>query len=385
MRGMNRKIPILVVFLALMLAPAAARATLPPGFIGVSPQSPTNQRDFELMRKAGIDSVRFPMYWSAIEPSSPVLSSPDWAGWDKQVELAAEQGLRAMPFITSAPEWVVSDPLDLPVKTARQRSAWTRFLREVADRYAPGGTFWRAHSKLPYLPFSKWEIWNEENIVTYTNRPDPTEFATLVRISGKTLHRVAHGSTVIFGGLFGRPLQVPPNVASGDYLNRFYNAGNVKPYFDGVGLHPYVADAKAMGAQIKNLRRIMRAHHDGHTPIYITELGWGSASGPTRWQRGLYGQADQLSKSFQMISDNRQRWNIGGAWWFTWTDEGGTCIFCGSAGLLTEDRKAKPSWYRFNSWTGGDPNTVAKLGGKREVEEKREDEGAAEPETEIRP
>ena len=27
---------------------------------------------------------------------------------------------------------------------------------------------------------------------------------------------------------------------------------------------------------------------------------------------------------------------IGGVWWFTWTDEGGSCQFCGSAGLLTE-------------------------------------------------
>ena len=51
-------------------------------------------------------------------------------------------------------------------------------------------------------------------------------------------------------------------------------------------------------------------------------------------------------------------WRIGGVWWFTWTDEGGGCQFCRSAGLLTEKRKAKPAWYRFNAWTGGDPDTV---------------------------
>ena len=39
---------------------------------------------------------------------------------------------------------------------------------------------------------------------------------------------------MLIGGLFGRPLQIPPNVASGDYLKRVYAAGNVKPYFDGV-------------------------------------------------------------------------------------------------------------------------------------------------------
>jgi hypothetical protein len=135
----------------------------------------------------------------------------------------------------------------------------------------------------------------------------------------------------------------------------------VKPFFDGVALHPYVADAQAMAAQLRNLRRIMRRHGDAETPLYITELGWGSASGPTRWQRGLYGQANQLSKALSIISANRVRWRIRGAWWFSWTD-GGSCVFCGSAGLLTAKREAKPSWYRFNQWTGGDPGVVPRLG-----------------------
>ena len=149
------------------------------------------------------------------------------------------------------------------------------------------------------------------------------------------IHHEAPGSKAIVGGLFGRPLQIPPNIASGDFLSRLYRARRVKQFFDGVALHPYVADAQAMGAQLTNLRRIMRRHHDGATPLYVTELGWGSASGPTRWQRGLWGQANQLSKAFAMLSANRVRWGVRGAWWFTWTDEGGSCVFCHSAGLLT--------------------------------------------------
>src|SRR5436305_8092817 len=143
-----------------------------------------------------------------------------------------------------------------------------------------------------------WEIWNEESIVTYMPKPEPKRFATLIRVSGRVIHRQAPGSKVILGGLFGRPLQIPPNAASGDFLNRFYQAGNVKRYFDGVGLHPYVADAVAMGTQLKSLRRIMRRHRDYGTPPYVTELGWGSADGPSRWQRGLSSQAFQLSKAF---------------------------------------------------------------------------------------
>ena len=31
---------------------------------------------------------------------------------------------------------------------------------------------------------------------------------------------------------------------------------------------------------------------------------------------------------------------------------------CGSAGLLTRRYEAKPSWYRFVEWTGGEPDAV---------------------------
>jgi len=91
---------------------------------------------------------------------------------------------------------------------------------------------------------------------------------------------------------------------------------------------------------------------------YITALGWGSEEGPTRWQRGPEGQANQLAESLEMLSANRTRWKVNGVWWFTWTDEGGTCQFCGSAGLLNKHYEAKPSWYRFVEWTGGKPDAV---------------------------
>jgi hypothetical protein len=353
---------ILALVMALLAMPAAAQAYLPPGFIGISPQNPGTAKDYRLMQEAGIYSVRLPLYWAAIEPENPVFAEPNWNGFDHEVRLAAEQGLEIFPFVVASPKWVTPLGIDLPVASAWQRRAWASFVRAAVRRYGPGGSFWQEEDELPYLPIRRWEIWNEENIVTFSSKPEPARFAELIRIAGRVIHREAPGSKVILGGLFGRPLQIPPNVASGDYLSRFYRAGDVKRFFDGVGLHPYVAEATAMGAQLRNLRRIMRRHHDGATPLYVTELGWGSAAGPTRWQRGLWGQANQLSESFSMLSANRVRWRIGGVWWFTWTDEGGYCVFCGSAGLLTRDREAKPAWYRFNEWTGGDPGTVPREG-----------------------
>jgi hypothetical protein len=357
----RRQIPIMVLML-LAAMPAAAQAYLLPGFVGVSPQNGGTARDYELMREAGIKSVRQPLVWARVEPQNPAFAERQWDYFDHEVRLAAQAGMETFPFLVNSPEWVAPEGIDLPVRNPWQRRAWASFVRAVVDRYGDDGSFWREEEDVPYVPMRRFEIWNEQNIVTFASDPEPARFAQVIRIAGRVIHRRQPGSKVIVGGLFGRPLQVPPNVASGDFLSRMYRAGRVKAFFDGVALHPYVADARGMAAQLRNLRRIMRRHGDGAVPLYVTELGWGSDSGPTRWQRGLYGQAHQLDKALSILSANRIRWGIRGAWWFTWTDEGGSCVFCASAGLLNSKREAKPAWYRFNEWTGGDADAVPRAG-----------------------
>lgn len=355
---MKRKLAILSVALVALVAPAAASgAYAPPGFVGISPQSAADAADYRLMELAGIESLRLPMNWSSIQPRG-AAGELDWSGFDHAVGLAAEYGLRVFPFVSSSPGWVARYPTSEPVESAWQRWAWASFLRAAVRRYGPRGEFWRENPELPRLAIRRWEIWNEQNIVTFSRRPSPERFAKLIRLSGRVLHRADRGARVIVGGLFGRPLQVPPNIASGDFLSRLYRARRVKRFFDGVALHPYVADAGAMRAQIANLRRIMRVHNDAATPLYVTELGWGSNSFESRWERGLYGQARELDRAFSMLARQRRRWRIGGVWWFSWADATGACQFCDSAGLLTGAREAKPSWYRFNAWTGGDPDIV---------------------------
>jgi len=352
-------IPLTVALLVLTPAMAGSRVPVAPrGFIGISPQGATDASDYELMAQAGIESVRLPMSWAGLVPKASERFDPNWALFDDQVALAAENGLRAFPFVWGTPSWVSPRLGGEPVTNARQRLEWLRFLRGAEFRYGPRGRFWRENPELPKLPVRQWEIWNEENIVTFSKEPDATRFARLVEISGRLLHRADPGSTVILGGLFGRPLQTPPNVQSGAFLSQLYRIPGIKNYFDGVALHPYVADAGAMEAEIENLRRIMIFNGDRGARFYVTEMGWGSDGFESRWERGPAGQARELDRAFAMLAGNRQRWNIGGVWWFSWTDAAGSCQFCDSAGLLTAAREAKPSWYRFNAWTGGDARTV---------------------------
>jgi hypothetical protein len=356
---MKPKLALLAALLALLaFAPAATAAPAPSTFAGMSPQGPTTDSDYALMESSGVRSVRLPLYWAGIEPRSPLDARPDFDGFDHEVRLAAEHGIRVFPFLWGSPEWVAAESVDQPIENQWQRWAWISFLRTVVDRYGPYGSFWLEHPELDYLPIRSWEIWNEENIVTFSNTTRPDSYAKLLRDSGRVLHEADPGSKVILGGLFGLPLQIPPNTRSGDFLSRLYRAGNVKRFFDGVALHPYVADAGAMRAQILNLRRVMAVHHDAQTPLYMTELGWGSDSFESRWERGLRGQARELDQAMSMLVGNRRSWRIAGVWWFSWVDLNDSCQFCDSAGLLTIDREAKPAWYRFNAWTGGDPDTV---------------------------
>ena len=234
------------------------------------------------------------MVWFDVQPEPPSAGEPDWSRFDHSVRLAAEREMEVFPFVWGTPPWASPHPSAEPVGSAWQRWGWATFLRDAVERYGPRGSFWEENPELPSLPIRRWEIWNEQNIVTFAHRPDPRRFARLIRLSGRVLHRADPGARAIVGGLFGRPLQVPPNVQAGDFLSRLYRAGNVKRWFDGIALHPYVAGAGAIRAQIENLRRIMRIHRDARTPLLVTEMGWGSDSGESRWERGLDGQAREL-------------------------------------------------------------------------------------------
>ncbi len=351
-----RKLALIAVLIASSaLAPASASALAPPGFIGISPQTHLEAGDFELMREAGVLSVRLPLYWSGVERADPRVADPDWGYFDRWVGLAAANRLRVFPFVWGTAPWISADAHVEPSFSDRGLRAWAAFLRRAVRRYGAGGAFWRRNPDLPHLPIRSWEIWNEPNIVTFSRRSSPERFARLMRASGRAIHRADGRAEVILGGLFGRPLQVPPNVASDDFLDRVYRVRGLKRHFDGVALHPYVAAARPMGPQINRLRRVMRRHGDGDAPLYVTELGWGSNSFQSRWERGLRGQARELDRAFSMLVRNRFRWRIGGVWWFSWADIESGCQFCDSAGLLTAGGLAKPSWYRFTSWTGGDP------------------------------
>jgi hypothetical protein len=134
------------------------------------------------------------------------------------------------------------------------------------------------------------------------------------------------------------------------FLDRFYGRKGVKSSFDGVALHPYARDASTLGPDIEAVRATMKENGDGGTGLWITEIGWGSASkGP--FQKGSKGQARELGRAFSLLSAKRQQWRLEGVDWWSLTDDPSptACNFCSHTGLFTADFRPKPAWTRFSA------------------------------------
>ncbi len=351
--------------LAALLPSAFSEATPvaggPSPFIGISPQAPLHSGDLRLMRRTGVGSLRFLIYWSQSEPAPGIF---DWGATDAFLESTARYGFERLPVIWGSPSWVARKPrrgcryaaarcsaLQLPVHSAAQRRAWSDFLRALVARYGPSGTFWKLHPELRRDPIRTWQIWNEENDHRFAEA-SVRGYATLLRASAPAIRSVDPGARIVLGGLYATP-RVKPSLDATTFLSRLYRHEGIRGHFDGVGLHPYAADPTRMAADISALRAVMRRNGEASEGLYITEFGWGSqtrAAGGDKFERGPALQAQYVKRAWEILLANRRRWNLRAAYWFTWQDipaASTPCDFCDSAGLLGLDGKPKAALRRF--------------------------------------
>ena len=188
---------------------------------------------------------------------------------------------------------------------------------------------------------------------------DPAHYAKLLRASGRVLHAIDPGSKVIVGGLFGRPLQIPPNTASGDFLSRLYRAARREAVLRRRRAAPLrrrrCGDARPDPQPAPDHARPPRRRdadlHD-RARLGLRQLRVALGAGPRTARRA------SSTRRCRCWSATAPRGGSAGSGGSPGPTPTATCQFCDSAGLLTDDREAKPAWYRFNAWTGGDPETV---------------------------
>jgi hypothetical protein len=355
----------LVLAAAMALLGAASAIAVPQRFWGVVPQASPSPAQLERLRQGGVDSVRLPVSWAAVQPSPG--RPPDFSGLDGEVGNLARANLELLPFLYDAPRWAVRPhavpgspgsaraPLHLPAAGAAGR-AWASFVRAAVQRYGPSGSFWSENPSLPKRPVHFWQVWNEENFKYFVVRPNPAEYGQLVKRSARAIHAVDPHAQVILGGLFARPgeaarpLRPPQAYFAADFLRRMYRrTPGVRAAFDGVALHPYSASYQRLGPEVEEVRAALRDGHDAGAGLWITELGW-SSEPPSRrdsFAKGLHGQAAQLKGAFSLLRSHRRRWRLQRVFWFSVDDAPGVCNFCGGTGLFGPGFRPKPAWHAY--------------------------------------
>jgi hypothetical protein len=375
--SMKRLIPATLLLAALGIAlftgaqqgDAKPPITAPLGFFGVAPQTSLTSEDARYMKAGGIESLRWPLIWEAIQPTR--RGGYDWSSFDPIVSIAARAGLQVLPSIGSPPRWVTRKPTTMPVDNARQRSAWQAFLRAAVARYGPGGTFWKQHQTggigpapiytpepaIPNVPIKSWQIWNESNFFYFAFPVSTSRYAKLVTISSTAIKSVRPGAKVILSGLFGEPTtDGNKGMSAAKFLEGLYRVPGLKTRFDGIALHPYAVDAETLEELVEGFHDVALENHD-RPAFYITEMGWGSEDNfeHDAFEQGVQGQVRQMRASYEYLLANRTRLNLKQVYWFSWKDAKGLCDFCDSVGFFREGPRfhPKPSWRAFVALTGG--------------------------------
>jgi hypothetical protein len=359
---------LLLALAAALLAPSAAQA-LSRTFFGIAPQTPLTDTDAAFMKAGGIGSVRWPINWATVQPTAK--GGYDWSSVDPAVEAAARHGLTILPFLYGTPRWIAGKPTTLPIDSGRAREAWLAFVTAAVKRYGPEGEFWAEHAPafagtnyvpavpLP-APIRTWQVWNEANFFYFAYPVSPSRYARLLKLTHGAIKAADPTAKVILSGLFGDPDQGGKRgMPAAKFLEAVYRVPGIKADFDGVALHPYAFHVDVLEELTEGIREVVVENHDAATPLYITEMGWGSQndSGVVAFEQGIQGQVRELRKAYGYLIANRNQLNLKGAYWYSWKDnpEYTACSFCDSVGLFRAGPRfhAKPAWHAFVVLAGG--------------------------------
>jgi hypothetical protein len=330
-------------------AAAAARTSLPRGFVGMNvteltTRSPAFGRELALMRASGVEAIRFPIYWSVAQPYAGAAEVPaarrgrfvergglptDLASTDRLVAAAARHRLLVLPTVLAAPLWDRRYPTR-PFSPPARSEPFARFLAVLAERYGPSGTFWREHPRLRRLPIRSWQVWNEENGGLFWEDDDPAvvpssrlqwvaPYLALLRASHAALTAVDPGARIVLGGLVGE---------SWHSLEALYRADPAAGrHFDVAAIHPYTQLPGNVGLLLKYSRQVMDAHGDRAKPQVATEFGWPSAPPRARvlgFETTEAGQAKLLASGLTLLTQFRATLRLRAVFWYAWasTDTG---------------------------------------------------------------
>jgi hypothetical protein len=307
-----------------VLAPAASAAPrkVPPSFFGVmfdgavrGAPLETQQAQFDLMARSGVESVRWVMSWEGMQ--SVPNGTFDYDGPDRTVRLAAERGMTVLPVLLHAPRFGrlykgrdYSPPRITPFQF---------FLRAVVRRYGSNGRFWIDNPDLPRRPIRQWQVWNEPNIDTFWDVKRggawrwPIGYVRLLEAANRTIKRTDPRAQVVTAGIVG-PAWLE--------LARLYKLG-LKGSFDTMAVHVYPQTEPRVIEALRRVRLAMVRAGDRRSRIFLTETAFPSSRGEVRpiagqRQETKAGMAKRLTKLYRLAVANRRKLALDRIYWYTW-------------------------------------------------------------------
>lgn len=210
-----------------------------------------------LMEDAFIRMARESFDWNRVEPRKGWF---EWAKFDQAVEVAGAHQISLVGNLSYSAMWASSAPSGAASPTLyppRNVADYAAYARAVVHRYKD-----RVHT---------WEIWNEENSVTFwRSGVSAAGYAALLKAAYTAIKAEDPSATVLLGGTVGFDKGFMDGiVAAGAWAS-----------FDGLAIHTYVAglpETSMVVTWLDNARAYVAAK--GTKPIWITEFGWSTYTG----------------------------------------------------------------------------------------------------------
>jgi hypothetical protein len=321
-------IPLTVLALVVPATGAEARK-VPFGWLGVSfgPEyvgaHAKLTSEFKRMRKSGVESARFAVYWVHLQPKAG--QAPNFKLLDRIVTASAKARLRLMPVVLGAPPWATLDasrPIDVP----RDPAEYAQFITSLVERYGDGGTFFAEHPQVRRFPIRSWQIWNEVSNPWYWDTGYAFTYPRALRAAYDAAKAADPGSRVYMAGLNSGGAGT-----SWDALDAIYRQLDKQKLgrpFDEIAVHVYTKNVREATRVVRETRAVAEKHGDAKRPIRVTELAWPAARGKLRDENGHKreffaattdkGMAKRLVAGVLLLARARKELGISGVDWFQW-------------------------------------------------------------------
>jgi hypothetical protein len=304
------------------------------------------RRQLATLHDAGIRWIREDFPWERIEPQHGRF---DWRATDELMAAAAEEEVDVLAIAGYSAPWSTSDPGGDVHAPPRDDGDYAAYVRAMVERYGPGGEFWRGDGA--ERPLRAVELWNEPwGHFFFKPDPDPARYAALARAGAGAIHSAARGVDVLVPADL---LQVRSDGRIVPWFSALLSADPSLPELvDGWTVHPYPSprsappdapgDPRFGFGRVAETRRLAAAA-GAERPVWITELGWTTATGSDE------GVSEEQQAAFLNAALGRAL----GAWRdfvphvfvYTWNRSTGVPgDLEGNYGLRRADGSFKPAW-----------------------------------------